>query len=194
MFVTLRGCQCGGSGGSRLRRHKKPFIGMSDVGQLTFCEIQSTISQIASQGDYAGAAFADDRSSGVRAISRRQMTAEERADAAKRLALLSDGVETDPLLRRAGGQIAESLELGGTQTERGHFDFGTFYVIGCPDAVSADAVKEFARSRYPRLAELGKRIQCNLYAALWKKTRGDVVVVSYDGRERIERVVNGDVR
>lgn len=191
-LVTLRGVPCGGAE-KRRKRHRKPFIGLSDVGQLTFCEIQATISQLASQADYVGAAFSDDRTSGVRASARTAMTAEEQSAATERLLLLGDDIATDPMLRRVGGQLAESLELSGTETERRHFDFGSFYVIGCPDAVNEVAVKEFARSRYPHLAIEGKSIQCNLYAALWQRSRGDVIVVSYDGRERATRVVRGDV-
>jgi hypothetical protein len=190
-LINLHGEQCGGKT-TRRRRHKKPFIGLSDLGQLTFCEIQATISQLASQADYARSAFADDVTNGVRVSVRDAMTDAERADAVKRLALLTENIATDPLLRRVGGQVAESLELSGTQTERRHFDFGSFYVIGCPDAVDALSVKEFARSRYPSLAIHGKMIQCNLYAALWQRSRGDVVVVSYDGRERVTRSVHGD--
>jgi hypothetical protein len=166
---------------------------LSDVGQLTFCEIQSTISQLASQADYVGAAFSDDRTSGVRASARAAMTDNERAAVTERLLRLGDDIASDPILRRVGGQLAESLELSGTETQRRHFDFGSFYVIGCPDAVNDVAVKEFARSRYPRSAIEGKAIQCNLYAALWQRNRGDAVVVSYDGRERATRVVRGDI-
>lgn len=191
-LITLRGEQCDGYE-KRRRRHTKPFIGLSDLGQLNFCEIQSTISQLASQADYAGAAFADDRSNGVRISSRAELTDAQRADAKARLALLNDDIAGDPLLRRLGGRAAESLMLAGTMTERRHFDFGAFYVIGCPDAVNADAVMEFGRSRYPRLAIAGKSVQCNLYAALWQRARGDVLVVSYDGNERVTRTVRGDV-
>jgi len=190
--IDLRGEQCRG-GAARRRRHKKPFIGLSDLAQLTFCEIQSTISQLASQAAYIAAAFADDATDGVGVRVRAAMTDAQRADSAERLGVFGEDVAAIPLLRRVAGQLAESLELNGTQTERRHFDFGSFYVLGCPDAVDTESVKEFSRSRYPRLAIDGKVIQCNLYVALWERSRGDVTVVSYDGSDRITRTVRGNL-
>src|SRR4051794_10147157 len=108
--LTPRGEQCRG-GAPRPRRHKKTFIGISDLGQLTFCEIQSTISQIAMQSAYVESAFADDRTDGVNVFSRPAMTPDERRDAARRIEILAAAGPGDALLRRTAGHLAESVEL-----------------------------------------------------------------------------------
>jgi hypothetical protein len=183
--LTLRGEQCRG-GATRRRRHKKPFIGISDLGQLTFCEIQSTISQIAMQSAYVESAFADDATDGVNVSSRPEMTPDETRDAARRIEILAAAGSDDALLRRIAGQLAESVELSGVTSERRHFDFGAFYVIGRPDGVTATSAIEFARSRYPRLAAHGKRVQGNLYAVLWEKQRARIVLLDSESGARLE--------
>jgi hypothetical protein len=182
--VTLRGEQCGGA--APRRRHKKPFIGISDVGQLAFCEIQSTVSQIAMQSAYIESAFADDRTGGVNVSSRPEMAPEERRDAARRIEILAAAGPGDALLRRTAGHLAESVELSGVTSERRHFDFGPFYIIGRPDGVTTRSVIEFARSRYPHLAAHGKRVQGNLYAVLWEKQSVRIVLLGSESGVRLE--------
>jgi CRISPR/Cas system-associated exonuclease Cas4 (RecB family) len=183
---TLRGEQCGG-GAPRRRRHKKPFIGISDLGQLTFCEIQSTISQIAKQPAYIESAFADDRTGGVNVSSRPEVTPDEKRDVARRIEILSAAGPSDALLRRTAGHLAESVELSGVTSERRHFDFGPFYIIGRPDGVTAISVIEFALSRSPHLAVHGKRVQGNLYAVLWEKQGARIVLLGSESGARLEQ-------
>jgi hypothetical protein len=184
-LLTLRGEQCKG-GALRRRRHKKPFIGISDVGQLKFCEIQSTISQIAMQSAHIESAFADDRTDGVNVLKRPEMTPDERRDTTSRIEILAAADPADALLRRTAGHLAESIELSGVTSERRHFDFGEFYLIGRPDGVTATSAIEFARSRYPRLLALGKRVQGNLYAVLWEKPSARIVLLDSESGARRE--------
>lgn len=184
-LVTLRGEQCEG-GVSRRRHKKKPFIGISDLAQLTFCEIQSTISQIAKQPDYIESAFADDRTGGVNVSSRPEVTPEEKRDAARTIEILASAGPGDALLRRTAGHLAESVELSGIASERRHFDFGPFYIIGRPDGMTATSVIEFAHSRFPHLAVHGKRVQGNLYAVLWEKQGAQIVLLGSESGARLE--------
>lgn len=90
------------------------------------------------------------------------------------------------------GRLLESLELQGVSSERRHFEFDAFFVIGCPDGISADVVTEFASSRYPRLTIRAKQIQGNLYAVLWGKPSAHVIVVGTESNERLDKSTRAD--
>lgn len=181
---TLHARQCAG----HARKHARPFIGISDIGQLTYCQIQATISQLSMQEDYRGAAKADDRIGGTRQSTREELSVAARADAMSSLESLGQlGGEWE--LRRIAGNLAESLELSGTSSERRHFECGDFFVIGIPDALTADAATEFGTSTIPRLSIEAKVVQCNLYTVLWGRSSGRAIVAGSRTAERVERIV-----
>lgn len=182
---SLIAYQCAG-GTTRKTRHRKPFIGISDTAQLAYCEIQSTVSQLGSQDGYLSAAIADDVGAGVGVFEGEEIESDERRRIEQRLSEVQDSGDLDWDTRRLVGQLAESLELSGVSTERRHFDFGDFYVIGCPDGVTSDSVVEFGASRYPHLSVPAKRIQGNCYAVLWRRSSAHIVVVGIGTRRRID--------
>ena len=188
MIGALRARQCEG----HARKHTRPFIGISDIGQLTYCQIQATISQLSMQEDYRGAAKADDQKGGTRHSTREELSAEERASAISSLESLGE-LGADWEFRRIAGRLAESLELSGTSSERRHIDCGDFFVIGMPDALTDTSVTEFGTSTLPRLSIEGKYVQCNLYAVLWGRSSGRTIVASSRGTERVERMVTPNI-
>jgi hypothetical protein len=77
-------------------------------------------------------------------------------------------------------------------SERRHFEFDHFFVIGCPDSISGDVVTEFASSRYPRLKFHAKQIEGNLYAVLWATPLSRVIVVGTESKERLDKSTPAD--
>ena len=166
--------------------YRKPLLGISDMAQLRYCESKATLSQIASQGGYLTAAGMDDGMGGVGKSPGRVLTLGERSSLLK---LRSERLESGSLdwsTRREIGKITEDLEMSEISTERRHFDFGEFYVIGVPDGLTRDSVIEFASSRYPQLAARDKQIQANVYALLWKVPRYHVIAVDPRSDRRLE--------
>lgn len=188
----LRAQQCLG-GPSVDPFHPKPFIGISDLAELTFCEIQSTISQLAAQQGYHDHAAMDDMSGGVREFKHDRRRTGERTKIEQTASKLIESGNVDWETRRYVGRLLESLELEGVSSERRHFELDDFFVIGCPDGLSGDVVTEFASSRYPRLKFNTKQIQANLYAVLWQKPLARIIVISMESNERLDESTPADV-
>jgi hypothetical protein len=172
--------------------HPKPFIGISDLAQLTFCEIQSTISQLVAQEGYVAHAALDDVSGGVRAYKHDTRRAGGRTKIEQTAAKLMDSGSVDWGTRRYLGQLLESLELHGVSSERRHFEFEDFFVIASPDGISGGAVTEFGSSRSPSLARHAKQVQGNLYAVLWEKPLVRVIVIGTETNERLDTSTPAD--
>ncbi|MFZ4738815.1 MAG: SAP domain-containing protein [Bradymonadia bacterium] len=147
-------------------RHTKPFLGIANIAAMDYCEISGVIKQFAAQEEFAGASENDDNQGGVCAQTYPRLNSDYRSRIAERIRTQARTAETwEDRFRR--GQLAEDLELEGTYSERRHFDFGEFLVIGMPDALVDSTAMEFSSSRRPELNVLGKTIQANLYAVLW---------------------------
>jgi hypothetical protein len=172
--------------------HRKPFIGLSDLAELTFCEIQSTISQLAAQQGYLDNAALDDMSGGVCKFKHDTRQAGGRTKIEQTAVKLIESGRVDWETRRYVGRLLESLELHGVSSERRHFEFDHFFVIGCPDGISGDVVTEFASSRHPQLKFHAKQIQGNLYAVLWGKPLARVIVVGTESNERLDKSTPAD--
>jgi hypothetical protein len=172
--------------------HPKPFIGISDLAELTFCEIQSTISQLAAQQGYLDKAALDDMSGGVCEFKHDNRRSGGRTKIEQTAAKLIESGRVDWETRRYVGHLLESLELEGVSSERRHFEFDHFFVIGCPDGISGDVVTEFASSSSPQLRFPAKRIQGNLYAVLWRKPLARVIVVGTESNERLDKSTPAD--
>jgi hypothetical protein len=166
--------------------HPKPFIGISDIAELTFCEIQSTISQLVAQQGHLDNAALDDMSGGVCEFKHDTLRAGGRTKIEQSAAKLIESGRVDWETRRYLGCLLESLELQGISSERRHFEFDHFFVIGCPDGISGNVVTEFASSRSPQLRIPAKQIQGNLYAVLWRKPSARVIVVGTESNERLD--------
>ncbi len=172
--------------------HPKSFIGISDLAELTFCEIQSTISQFAAQQGCHENAALDDMSGGVHEFKHDTRRAGGRTKIEETAAKLIESGNLDWETRRYIGRLLESLELQGVSSERRHFELDDFFVIGCPDGMSEDVVTEFGSSRYPRLKFRAKQIQGNLYAALWAKPLARIIVVGTESNERLDKSTPAD--
>lgn len=144
------------------------------------------------QQGYVTAASMDDTSGGVGAASHDAGRGSAKTKLEREVEkLIADG-NVDWETRRAIGRMMEQLELDGISTERRHIEFADFFVIGCPDGISGDSVVEFAASRYPHLTIHAKRIQTNLYAVLWGKPFGRVVVAGIQTIGRLDEVREAD--
>ncbi len=182
--------------GAASHGYAKPIFGISDLAQLAYCEIKSTISQIASRQGYMTHVFMDDGTDGVRKSSRPSLTTEEKRETTDTLRKLFENERTQDFsgARLARGRIAEDIELAGTVTERRHFDFAEFLLIGVPDALIAnELVIEFASSRQPYLTAKDKLLQANVYAVLWGVPKYQVIVAHPTTGQRVATDGTADI-
>lgn len=182
----------GGSSAHGGHADDKLFVGVSDIAQLSYCQVQATLSQLESQDGYRNAAAEDDLQGGVHTSSTPALAEQKRAlfveERRRLLAKTPLGWED----RRLLGRITERLELGSHETQRRHFDLGDFYVIGVPDALQGEVAVEFGASNYAKQMLLSKEPQANIYATLWEKPRYRVLVMDQQTGELLsaERAAN----
>jgi hypothetical protein len=112
----------------------------------------------------------DDLTGGIGRAPASHLTEDKRALLRAMIAAIRRTGDDTAKKRRLIGILAE-MERGSDPTERRHFDFGDFLVIGVPDGLTSELAKEFGSSRYLKETAHAKRIQANAYAVLWGRPR-----------------------
>jgi hypothetical protein len=177
--------------GRATRKHKKPFLGIANIADLSYCEIQATINQLRTQSGFVAAAREDDRTQGCGVRPARTLDPQRRAllqSAAAAIAAIPNQ-SWDVVQMR--GSLVEELETESLPSERRHWDFGDFIVIGIPDGIGDGVAVEISSSQRPGLSVRTKAIQANLYAVFWGLPRYHAI--SVDPRNNSRSEIQGKV-
>jgi hypothetical protein len=175
------------------KAHNKPFLGIADIAEMRYCEIQSTISQIRCQKDYSLAAVQDDLTGGIERRNPVPRDAKAERLAAKRAADLAALPAQDWETRRTYGRLIDQAETASMPSERRHWDLGEFMVIGIPDGIDGSVLVEVGASRRPELIIQTKMIQANIYAVLWQLPSYRAIAIDAGRGARHVKQMDSDV-